>query len=42
MKAMLLLFAFCAAGAVALSLFQSAHHTAKEEPKEREEKEGPK
>ncbi len=41
MKAMLLLFAFCAAGAVALSLFQSAHHyTAKEEPKEREEKEG--
>ena len=41
-KAMLLLFAFCAAGAVALSLFQSAHHTAKEEPKEREEKEGPK
>lgn len=37
-KAMLLLFAFCAAGAVALSVFQSTHHIhAREETEEKEE-----
>ena len=37
MKAMLLLFAFCAAGAVALSVFQGIHHVHPDQKEEKEE-----